>query len=94
MEAAVAPIEVEFKSILYLTDFSQPSEAALPLALAAARRFGAIIHALNVLIPPENVCTTPDLTAAALAAEEGTGIAEMRKVETRLAGVPHDGPLG
>jgi nucleotide-binding universal stress UspA family protein len=90
MKAVAAPIEVNFKSILYLTDFSQPSEAALPFALAVARGFGAKIHALNVLIPPGYVYTTPDLTAMALAAEEETATAEMKKVEKQLAGLPHD----
>jgi nucleotide-binding universal stress UspA family protein len=90
MKAVAAPIEVNFKNILYLTDFSQPSEAALPFALAVARVFGAKIYALNVLIPAGYVYTTPDLTAIALAAEEKTAIAEMKKVEARIAGLPHE----
>lgn len=90
MKAVAAPIEVRFKSILYLTDFSQPSEAALPFTLAIARGFDSKVHALNLMIPPSYVYTTPDLTALAIAAEEETAAAEMKKVETRLAGLPHE----
>ncbi len=90
MKAVAAPIDVKFKNILYLTDFSQPSEAALPYVLEIARAFGAKIHALNLLIPPGYVYTTPDLTAVAIAAEEDTAAAEMKKVEARLTGFPHE----
>jgi nucleotide-binding universal stress UspA family protein len=90
MKAVAARIDVNFKNILYLTDFSAPSEAALPFALAITREFGAQIHALNLLIPPGYVYTTPELTALAIEAEEETAVAEMRKVETRLAGLPHE----
>jgi nucleotide-binding universal stress UspA family protein len=38
------------RNILYLTDFSEPSEASLPFATAIARNYGANIHALHVLI--------------------------------------------
>ena len=33
---------VALKSILYLTDFSEPSEAALPFAIAIARNYEAL----------------------------------------------------
>jgi len=42
---------IALKSILYLTDFSEPSEAALPFAVAIARDYGAKVHALHVLTP-------------------------------------------
>jgi nucleotide-binding universal stress UspA family protein len=35
------------KNILYLTDFSEPSEAALPFAATLARGYGAKVHALR-----------------------------------------------
>ena len=90
MKAAAAPVAVGFKNILYLTDFSEPSEAALPFAIEIARDFGATIHALNLLILPGYVYTTPDLTALAIQAEEQTAVAEMKKVEAQLTGVPHE----
>ncbi len=41
-----APVKV--KNILYLTDFSKPSEAALPFAVTLGRGCGAKVHALHV----------------------------------------------
>ncbi len=89
MNTVAAPSQVTFRDILYLTDFSEPSEAALPFALALARSFKATIHALNVVIPAAYVYTTPDLTALAIEAEQEQACAEMKKLETKLGSVPH-----
>lgn len=80
---------VKFKNILYLTDFSQPSEAALRLVTTLGRGFGARILALHVLIPAPYVYMTPGLTEAAIEAGEETAQAEMQRVESRLAGLEH-----
>ena len=90
MEAAGTMVRVGFQNILYLTDFSSPSEAALPFVLALAREFGSKIHAMNVVIPPGYVYTTPDMTAIAIEAVEERALAEMKRVEVKLAGFPHD----
>ena len=89
MKAIAAPVEVKFKNILFLTDFSEPSEAALPFAAAVARGYDAKVHALNVMIPPAYVYTTPDLTSAAIEAEEEVAQSEMKRVDSQLAGLPH-----
>ncbi|MGC1255789.1 MAG: universal stress protein [Candidatus Acidiferrales bacterium] len=82
-----APVKV--KNILYLTDFSQPSESALAFATTLGRGFGARVLALHVLIPAPYVYTTPGLTAVAIEAAEETAQAEMQRVESRLAGLEH-----
>jgi nucleotide-binding universal stress UspA family protein len=85
-----ASTRITLKNILYLTDFSEPSEAALPFATAIARGYGASVYALHVLMPAPYVYTTPELTAAAIAGlEEGANL-EMQKVESELAGLPHE----
>ena len=55
---------VKVKNILYLTDFSEPSEAALPFATMLGRGHGAKVHALHVLLraPYPSLCH-PGLTA-------------------------------
>ncbi len=78
------------KNILYLTDFSEPSAAALPFATAIARKYGASLHALHVVIPAPYVYTTPELTIAAIDAQEENALAEMRAVDAQLTGVAHD----
>jgi hypothetical protein len=44
-------VRIGIKNIHYLTDFSEPSEAALPFAKAMTRKYGATIHALHVMVP-------------------------------------------
>jgi len=81
---------VSIKNVLYLTDFSRPSEAALPFAAGIARKYEARVFALHVLMPTPYVYTTPELTGAAIDAEEETAKAEMARVETQFAGLWHE----
>lgn len=82
-----APAKV--KNILYLTDFSEPSEAALPFAMTLGRGYSAKVHALHVFVPAAYVYMTPGLTAVAIEAAEEGAQAEMQRVESQLAGLPH-----
>lgn len=75
---------VQLKQILYLTDFSQPSEAALPFATGIARSHGSTLHVLHVLTAPLDAY--PD----SLKADRQIAETEMKRVEARLAGLPHD----
>ncbi len=81
---------IEIRNILYLTDFSQPSEAALPFAAAVAREYGAKIYAFHVLIPAVYTYTTPETAAAALDAQEDDAQANMQRVNAQFAGLPHE----
>lgn len=65
MEALQTATDVSFKSILFLTDFTEASEAALAYALEFARHYNAQLypaHACNPVIPSET--TTPDFIEA------------------------------
>ena len=90
MKAIDTGTRINLKSILFLTDFSQPSEAALPFAIAIAREFAATIHALHVLIPQPYLYMTPQTIPVAIEAQEENAQAEMQRVEAQLTGVPHD----
>lgn len=88
--AVVRPQElVQLKNLLYVTDFSEPSEAALPFAVALARRYDATIHALHVLTPSPFGSGSFALTGVAFEAETETALASMQNVESELAGVQH-----
>jgi nucleotide-binding universal stress UspA family protein len=89
MRTIAEPVGVKFSNILYLTDFSEPSEAALPFVVAASRGYGAKVYALNVMIPAAYVYSTPEVTAVALEAEEEAAQSNMKRVESQLAGLPH-----
>lgn len=84
---SAAPVEV--KNILYLTDFSKPSEAALQYAIACGRGFGAKVHAFHILVPEPLIYTTPGLTALAIQAEDEKAHVEMQRIDSELAGLQH-----
>jgi nucleotide-binding universal stress UspA family protein len=85
-----ADARVTLNNILYLTDFSQPSEAALPFGLAVAREYGATLHAFHVLTPTTLAYTSPELAASTMDAQEDQAEANMQRLESQLDGVPHD----
>jgi nucleotide-binding universal stress UspA family protein len=51
METALSPAPVSVKRVLYATDFSRPSGAALPYALSLARKPGGRVIAVHVVSP-------------------------------------------
>src|SRR5579862_7691871 len=44
-----APAAMALKNVLFATDFSATSDAALPYATAICRHFGSTLHAVHVL---------------------------------------------
>jgi nucleotide-binding universal stress UspA family protein len=90
MKTVEASTGVALKNVLFLTDFSEPSEAALPFAVSIAREYGAKVHALHVLTPTPYVYSFPDLTVAAIEAQEESAQAEMARVAAQLAGLPYE----
>jgi nucleotide-binding universal stress UspA family protein len=81
---------IAISNILYLTDFSQPSEAALPFAVSIAREYGAKVYAFHVLIPAVYTYTTPETATAALEAQEDDAQANMQRVKAQLVGLAHE----
>jgi nucleotide-binding universal stress UspA family protein len=81
---------IRVKNILYLTDFSKPSEAALQYAVMCGRGFDAKVHALHILLPEPSCYATPELTAMAIQAADHTAQAEMQRVDSQLAGLQHE----
>jgi len=84
---------ITLKNVLYLTDFSEPSESALPFAISVAREYGAKVYAFHVLIPAIYTYTTPELTAAALEAQDEAAQLNMQRVEAQLSGLSHESIL-
>src|ERR1700741_572820 len=90
METVETGTRIAIKNVLFLTDFSEPSEVALPFALAIARGYGATIHALHVLTPAPYAYVGPDTIPLAIEAQEESAKLEMQRVDAQLTGVPHD----
>ncbi len=83
--------QIKLKNILYATDFSRYSDAALPFALSIARKYGSRIFAVHVVSVPPFPGSTPTQALHAIAAQavkearEGIG-----RVQARCQGVPHE----
>jgi nucleotide-binding universal stress UspA family protein len=91
--ALQVPTRLALKKVLFATDFSPVSEAALPFAVAIARRFESSIHAVHVLAPGE---LQPMPEAAPIVLESNfMQRAEQQMIELlssdAFEAVPHDG---
>lgn len=84
------PSKIALRKILYLTDFSGPSENALPFVTSIARNYEGTVNALHVLVPRPLTYNTPELGDAAVAADEEYAQSEMQKVDSELTGVAHE----
>jgi nucleotide-binding universal stress UspA family protein len=82
---------IALKNVLFATDFSPCSKAAMPYALSVARRYGATLHAAHVmptraemlLMSPEDWPAGPE--------EEGKWVqARVEQLEKQVHGVPHE----
>ncbi|MGH9731155.1 MAG: universal stress protein [Candidatus Acidiferrales bacterium] len=64
MKAILKPISpsthVQFKNILFTTDFSDAAKTAVPYAAALARRYGAKLYTLHVRPPIASTETPPE----------------------------------
>jgi nucleotide-binding universal stress UspA family protein len=88
MEKVECGSQISMKNILFPTDFSGPSEAALPFATSIARGYGAKVFALHVYSPDPDICHAPSKVAiAAIEAEEKRA---KDRVESQLAGLEHE----
>jgi nucleotide-binding universal stress UspA family protein len=90
MTQVKADTRIAINNILYLTDFSQPSESALPFAVSIAREYGAKVNAFHVLIPAVYTYTTPETAAVTLDAQEDDAQANMQRVKAQLVGLPNE----
>lgn len=90
MSAAATAPRIALSNILYLTDFSESSRAALGLAKAVASAYDSRIHALHVLLPPPVSFGEAQMASSVTAAFEEAAAENMKKVESALDGVPHD----
>jgi len=77
------------KNILFLTDFSDSSEAGIPFAIAIAHRHDSKVYVLHVVssVTPED--STVPVVAPIEEVEEGT-FRGMRRLRDRFADVAHE----
>ncbi len=90
MRAVEAGTRVSLNNILFLTDFSEPSETAIPYAIATAREYEAKVHALHVLTPVRLPHATPESDAALIDGLEEGAQAEMQRLDSQFVGIAHE----
>jgi nucleotide-binding universal stress UspA family protein len=90
MKTIATGARVTLKNILFLTDFSEPSEVAIQFAIAIAREYEAKVHALHVLTPFPLAFASMESAAAVIDGFEDGAVAEMQRVDSQLVGIPHE----
>jgi nucleotide-binding universal stress UspA family protein len=85
---AVGPVDI--RTILFLTDFSEPTDLAIPYLSSLARRFDAQVLAMHVLtgVPPAG-SRSEDGAAYLDRAEEAAALS-MERLDSELTGVAHE----
>jgi nucleotide-binding universal stress UspA family protein len=90
--AVVIPIvpDIELKRILFATDFSDASLAALPQVSTMARRYGSRVFVVNVWTPAPYSMVSPEAASALQHKDEREARAKARELLNRreLAGLP------
>ena len=86
--------KVSLRNILYATDFSAVSEAALPYATAISCRYGSMIHVAHI-IPESNLPVrpgAPDSSTLGVIYEDAPTVAQetMLQLTRRLKGFPYE----
>ena len=91
MKLLEATTRLALKSLLFATDFSPASQAALPYAAAIARRYGARLFLAHVLRPQVWAPAPPEWVPMESEVPRQAAMAEMSKLEQSplLAGLPH-----
>ncbi|HEY1263457.1 MAG TPA: universal stress protein [Terriglobales bacterium] len=89
-------VHVTLKNVLFATDFSAASNAALPFALALANRYGAKLYAAHALSPEAYLLAAPESWPYLQQMEEQQQQLAAERLEAQLREVPHQvlSPVG
>ena len=90
MRVTEASTRIALKNVLFATDFSTVSEAALPYAESVARRYGSKLIVAHVISPLETRMVPPEGWGACQQALEDTANLAIGELEQRLRRLPHE----
>ena len=84
---------ISLKNILFATDFSEASQAALPYAAAIARRYGSQLHIVHIVSPAAYITPSQPGGAVTLDSIHEAALADVRQrmgtLASHLKTVPH-----
>ncbi len=81
---------IGFTNILFCTDFSPYSNAALPYVLAIARKYGSRVYGTHVLPADVYVYVSPESWPAFVDAEDEVRQHDIARLDQQLGEVPHE----
>jgi nucleotide-binding universal stress UspA family protein len=82
--------QIALNNILYLTDFSEASEAAFPYVTAIGDKYGATIYAAHIMLPDVYACMAPEFGDLVTKGMERAAANKMHRVGSRLSGLRHE----
>ncbi len=84
---------VSVRNVLFATDFSATSEAALPYAVAICRRFGSTLHTVHVLAEASLRMMTGGVDYVSMGTlyedAHSEAMEKLDRISDRLEGIPH-----
>lgn len=91
MKTVEAGRRIALKNVLFATDFSPCSNAALPYGLSVARRYGATLYAAYVM-PTETdmLVMSPECWSAVAEDEDKRIQGYVEQLEKQMQGIPHE----
>jgi nucleotide-binding universal stress UspA family protein len=84
---------IGLKNVLYLTDFSNSTQATLPVVRGIASAYGATVHALHVVLPDPYAGMSAEMAPALAEAKEEVAQEAMRRLKSQLSEVAVKGYL-
>jgi nucleotide-binding universal stress UspA family protein len=81
--------QVSLQNILYLTDFSEASQAAVPFVDTLSRQYGSKLFVLHVLKPDPYICMAPEYADAVNAGLAQQASDKMEELSSRFVLAPY-----
>jgi len=94
MQAVQARTRIALKNILFATDFSQAADAAAPIAIQIARRYGAKVYGVHVNRFDDYTAAAPNAWAAMAEAAEKETKEDAGRLNEQLQGIEHEVVVG
>jgi nucleotide-binding universal stress UspA family protein len=94
MQAVQARTRITLKNILFATDFSQAADAAAPIAIQIARRYGAKVYGVHVNRLDDYTGAAPNAWAAMAEAAERETKEDAARLNDQLQGIEHEVVIG
>ena len=94
MKAVQARTRITLKNILFATDFSPAADAAVPLAIQIARRYGAKVYGVHVNRIDDYTTAAPNAWAAMAEAAEKETKGDAGRLNDQLQSIEHEVVIG